>query len=266
MNRQRASSGSRATTILLPIAFLLFWILLASTGFEHSRRHDFLNLYTGAKLALGGQFAQLHNPVVHFHMERQLVPDLPELVPYVRPAFYALLLSPLSLLSHRTAFWVWLLMQTTVAVGCTVWAVRRLSRDAALFASLYGPLALGIAHGQDAPFMLALVIAAFVLANRDTRWAGAVLSLGLVKFHLFALWPLLLAVQRRWRMLGWFGLGASALGVLTLLISGKSGVRLYLELLLRSDIPRLTPSPEMNLNLTALLLNLGLDSPMTYGV
>lgn len=266
MNHRRASSGSKSTTIVLPTVFWLFWMLLASTGLDHARRHDFLNLYAGAKLALEGQFARLHDPIVQLQMERQLVPDLPEVVPFVRPAFYALLLSPLALLSYQMAFWIWLLIQTAVAVGCTVWAVRRLSRDAALFASVYPPMALGIANGQDAPFMLALVIAAFILTRKDTRWAGAVLSLGLVKFHLFALWPLLLAVQRRWRMLGWFGLGAAALAGLSLFLSGFNGVRLYFELLLSRDIPRLSPSPDMNLNLTALLLNFGLDSPAVYGV
>src|ERR1700734_793026 len=80
------------------LAFCLIWVAMGSMIVPGARKHDFLNLYTGASLALDGNFAHLHSPAVQLARERQFVPSLPTLVPFVRPSFYALLLAPLALL------------------------------------------------------------------------------------------------------------------------------------------------------------------------
>jgi hypothetical protein len=131
---------------------------------------------------------------------------------------------------------------------------------------MYAPLALSIPHGQDAVLILAVVIGSFALAEKGRPEAGAILSLGLIKFHLFVLWPLLLAVQKRWRMLGYFITGAAVLVASCILPSGRQGLLLYLDLLTRKDLAHLTPSPEKNANLIAVLLNLGSGSTVLYGI
>jgi hypothetical protein len=131
---------------------------------------------------------------------------------------------------------------------------------------MYAPLAMSIPHGQDALVMLAVVVASFALAEKGRPVAGAVLSLGLIKFHLFVLWPVLLAVQKRWRMLGYFTLGGGILVAISLLLSGTRGLLLYGDLLTRKDLAHLLPAPEKNANLIGVLLNLGLDPTALYGV
>jgi hypothetical protein len=52
-------------------ASCLLWIALGSLIAPDARKHDFLNLYTGASLALDGNFAHLHSPEVQLERERR---------------------------------------------------------------------------------------------------------------------------------------------------------------------------------------------------
>jgi alpha-1,2-mannosyltransferase len=249
------------------LAFCLIWVGLGSVIVPGARKHDFLNLYTGASLALDGNFAHLHSPQVQFARERQFVPELPTLVPFVRPPFYALLLAPLALVPFGIAFWVWLALQSALLFGCWAWALSRWGPDALIFGALYLPTALGIASGQDCVLMLAILIATYALAEKGNNFAsGAALGLGLIKFHLFLLWPLALLIQRRWRML----LGAcTAVAVeclLSLWLSGWNGIVEYFQLLRNKNIERLSPSPELMIDVHGMALNFGLDSMALRGL
>ena len=159
----------------------LLWIGLGSQIVGGARKHDFLNLYTGASLALDGNFARLHDPAVQLERERRYVPELAALVPFVRLHFYAAILAPLALIPFAPAFWVWVAMQTTVLLLCWRWAFERWGSDALIFGALFLPTALGIAHGQDCVLMLAILIASYTLAERrEWYWSGAALGLGLI--------------------------------------------------------------------------------------
>lgn len=242
------------------LAFCAVWVMLGSVIVPGARKHDFLNLYTGASLALEGNFAHLHSPEVQLDRERQIVPELPALVPFVRPPFYALLLAPLALLPFGPAFWIWLALQTALLFGCWAWALNRWGPDALTFGALYLPTALGIASGQDCVVMLAILIATYALAEKGNQFAsGTALGLGLIKFHLFLLWPLALLIQRRWRML----LGACAAvafeSLVSLWLSGWSGIAEYFALLRNKNIERLSPSPELMIDVHGLAINFGID-------
>src|SRR5947208_1080615 len=94
------------TVIAVSVLFGALWIAMGATVIDTARRHDFLNLYTGASLAAQGRFQDLHDAQAQLQRERELVPSTAELVPFVRPAFYALLLAPLAFLPYHIAFWV----------------------------------------------------------------------------------------------------------------------------------------------------------------
>jgi hypothetical protein len=249
------------------LAFCLIWVGLGSIIVPGARKHDFLNLYTGASLALDGNFAHLHSPAVQLARERQFVPNLPTLVPFVRPPFYALLLAPLALLPFGIAFWIWLTVQCALLFGCWAWALSRWGPDALIFGALYLPTALGIASGQDCVVMLVILIATYALSEKGSHFAsGAALGLGLIKFHMFLLWPLALLVQRRWRMM----LGACAAVavecLVSLWLSGWNGIAEYFQLLRNKDIERLSPSPELMINVHGLAINLGMDNLAVRGL
>lgn len=237
------------------------WIGLGTIMAPMSRQHDFLNLYTGGALALDGHFADLHDPDVQLERERRYVPRTDALVPFVRPAFYALLLAPLALLPYNAAFVVWIAVQCAALIGCWVWGWRRFGPNALVFASFFLPPPLGIASGQDCVILLAVFIVAFELSERNRPgWSGAALAGMLIKFHLVLLWPVALLLQRRWRMLGGFCAMAAAEAGLSLALGGFRGARLYVALLGNKSLDHLSPSPELMINCQGLVANLGIGS------
>ena len=248
-------------TCVAVLAFCFVWIAFGSQMVSSSRQHDFLNLYTGASLALQGDFASLHSSAAQFARERQFVPDLPALVPFVRPPFYALLLAPLALLPFGIAFWVWLAAQTLLLLGCWAWAFLQWGPDALIFGALFLPTALGIGSGQDCVVLLAILIATYSLSEKGHSVAsGLALGLGLIKFHLFLLWPLALIVQKRWRVLLGVCISITIELLVSLGLSGPDGLRAYVDLLRNKHIERLSPSPELMINIHSLALNLGIFS------
>ena len=229
---------------------------------SESRAGDFLSFYAGASLALEGNFAELHNVEVQWERERRILPGLPALIPYVRPAFYALLLAPLALLPYNAAFICWIAAQIVLLGGCMAWALKRFGPDAMLLGMLYMPPPLGIAAGQDGVEMLVLFILAYELTQRQKPLAaGAALAVMLFKFHLILLWPLVLLVQRRWRMLGGFcAMAAGEIG-LSLWLGGMRGATAYIALLRNKSLDHLAPSPQLMISYQGMLANLNVPAP-----
>jgi hypothetical protein len=253
--------------VLAVLAFCALWIMLGSMVVSAARLHDFLNLYTGASLARDGAFATMHMPEIQLEREREYAPQLPELVPFVRPPFYALLLAPLAWLPFGAAFWAWLGTQAAVLLGTWAWAFRRWGADALVFGSMYLPTALGIAHGQDCVLILLIVLGVYALAHRGQHFlSGVLLGAGLIKFHLFLLWPVMLLIQRRWRMLAGACAAVTAELLISLVLAGPSGMVKYAALLRMSDLRHLSPSPELMINVRSIALNLFADNIAVSGL
>jgi Glycosyltransferase family 87 len=247
--------------ILVPALFLL-WISLGSMITPGAKTQDFLNIYTGASLALDGQFTTMHDVDVQLARERRFVPSTDVLRPFVRPSFYALLLAPLALIPFKTAFWIWIAAQSALLIGCWAWGFRRFGPNALVFAAFSLPGPLGVASGQDCVILLALFILAWELTDRERPVAGgAVLALMLIKFHLILLWPVALLLQRRWKMLGGFCAVALGEACVSLALGGTQGARTYLALLQNKSLDRLSPSKELMICFQGLTANLGIESP-----
>lgn len=65
-----------AQTWVTILGCCILWTAFGSQIVAGARKHDFLNLYTGASLALDGNFAQLYDPGVQLERERRFVPEL----------------------------------------------------------------------------------------------------------------------------------------------------------------------------------------------
>ena len=129
-------------------------------------------------------------------VEREIAGSVTELVPFVRPHFYALLIAPLSLLPYQAAFWSWICLQAALLGCCWAWARRRFGPDALILCCLFFPTAGGIFVGQDCVFLTVIVIAAYLLHERGWDfWSGVVLGLALFKFHLVLLLPLAMVLD-----------------------------------------------------------------------
>ena len=238
----------------------LFWMVQGVGTLQQAYLHDFLNLYTGASLAAEGRFSELHDVDAQFDRERELVGELDEVVPFVRPHFYALVLAPLSWLPYTTAFWTWIVLQTALLVGCWIWGRRRFGPDSLIFAALYFPTIGGILNGQDCVVLTVIAIAAYTWAERGRDLAsGLVLGLALFKFHLLVFAPLAMLLQRRPRMLLGFAVSGAVTALFSPLLGGRVGIEKYVSLLNNKDLVRLSPAPERMINIHAVGANLGID-------
>src|SRR5258706_12260323 len=263
MKRIPTPDGWRAvSTALILLVTCAFWVTLGLNIAPEAKKHDFLNIYTGAALAHEGRYSELHIPPVQLAAEQEIIPQLTILVPFVRPGFYAALLSPLALLPYDTAFSAWIAAQVLLLLFCWIWGWRRFGPDALVFAALSLPAPLGIASGQDCVVLLALFIAAYELAERKQPLAsGAALAIMLLQFHLILLWPVALLIQRRWRMLIGFCIMALAEAVVCVMLGGLHVIRSYADLLRDKSLDRLSPSPELMISYQGLAANLGIRSP-----
>ena len=253
------------STLVIVVIFCGFWVVQGTLAYFDARGHDFLSFYTGSTLVRRASVEDLYDQELQFRTQQELVPTNSELVPFIRPLYYALLLAPLSLLPFEAAFWAWLGLQTVVLFLCWGWAARKFSPDALIFGAMYFPTAVGITHAQDSSFMLAIAIGAYALEERGRSfWSGVVLGLGLIKFHLFLLVPLVILFHRRYRML--FGFMATGLvGALTFIVLvGWQGVARYATLLSSGELRWLSPAPEMMINLRGVAANIGGNSKVFW--
>ncbi len=210
---------------------------------------DFLNLYTGASLALDWDWQHMYTEA------GQLAPDQKagRSGTFVRPPVYALIMAPLALIPFPMAFWFWISAQSAVLMSCWAWAWRRFSPEAAVWGALLSVGPLGVASGEDCALFLALLIGAFVLGEKKRLFlCGLVLGLGLTKFHLFLLWPLVLLVQRRWRILAGFAICGFGQALISLALIGWGGLWRYTTFILHLDR---FYSPERYININTILID-----------
>ena len=209
-----------------------------------------------------GEAENLYDLDAQRPIQRSLAPANDDVIPFIRPSYYALVLAPLSFLPFAAAFWVWIGFQALLLLSCWVWAGRHFGWDAMIFGAIYFPTAAGVTNAQDCVTLLAIGIGAYLLAERKRDyWSGAVLGLGLIKFHLFFLLPLVILLQKRFKIFaGYCATGIIALGIF-LGLGGFGGVEKYVSLLRRDDLEWLSPAPELMINIQSVAANLGLHWP-----
>ena len=248
---------------IVVVGLVALWLMLGWRLLDWARSHDFLEFYTGAYMTSHGRVADYYDPAVQLATQKEFASATEELTPFLRPPFYAILLTPLGWLPLRAAFVCWILLQIALLIACLTWAWRRFGTSALMFGCMSMPAALGIAHGQDCVLFLAVLIASYTLAEKGMELAsGTVLALLLVKFHFAPLWLLMLIVQRRWRMLAGFAAAGAAATAVSLALIGVNGVRAYAALLQNPDLVRL--SPEFMISFQGLAANLGVTSALAY--
>ncbi|HLJ16164.1 MAG TPA: glycosyltransferase family 87 protein [Bryobacteraceae bacterium] len=238
-----------------------FWIVIGSMVVSHAQTHDFLATYTAGRMARQGDLSRLYDLDFQRLLQKQLLPDAPAWAPIIRPPLFAVLVAPFTLLPLVPAYWIWLGSQILALLGCWAWAARKFGSDALVYCAFFMPAAVGLAHGEDNVWMLVLVVLAYTLAERELDFAaGAVLAVGLVKFHLLLLFPLVLLFEKRWRMLVAFSLTGLLEAIASFALIGASGFRQYYNLLSRSDLQALAEGRWAMLDVQALALNAGLNS------
>ncbi len=255
------------TTLVIVVIFCGFWVVQGALVYFKARHHDFLSFYTGSTLVRQASIADLYDQELQLRTQQELVPTNTELIPFIRPGYYALLLAPLSLLPFGTAFWIWLGLQAAVLFVCWGWAARKFGSDALLLGAMYFPTAVGITHAQDSSFMLAIAIGAYALEERGRSfWSGVILGLGLIKFHLFVLVPVVMLFHKRYRMLSGFVATGLVAGLSFIVSAGWQGVSRYVALLSSGELKWLSPAPQLMINLRGVTSNIAGNSTLVWAM
>jgi len=95
------------------------------------------------------------------------------------------------------------------------------------------PVAAALIEGQDSILLLTFLTIAFVLVSRQSDFpAGLVTGLAFFKFPIILPIAFLLFIWRRWGFVAGFAISAAAVVSLSILITGISQARLYVESLI----------------------------------
>jgi hypothetical protein len=246
--------------------YFLSCILLGSVLFfvwgypVHERalagENDFLQLYAGAKLA---GTAELYSPEAAKRVHVAAVGESYKGVYYSRPPFYAALLKPLAWLPYRTAYFIFQLI-SLAAFG--VFAALNVSgRSDVLFVICTSvPVLVNFTSGQDVSLVLCFAsVALWLFRRRMPFWAGLVLSLCAIKFHLFLLVPIALIMHRRWRLLAGSATGGGILMAISFMAAGWNWPREYVAALRN---PELHPGAEHMPTFRGVLDLAGMANPV----
>lgn len=196
-------------------------------------QNDFLAMYAGAKLAFSDQ---LYNPDAIRQVQVDSASATAEVMRFNRLPGYAMVLSPLGLLPYLPAYFVWQAVNFAAVIGAVaVWPYGR-----PLFASVLAvclPLYIGFANGQDVPFLIFGIAAAFrLMEGGRPGWAGFALGICLLKFHFLWAVPLVLLRHDKHRTMGGIALAGLALTLPGFLVNAAWPADYYASIVSGRDV------------------------------
>ena len=152
--------------------------------------------------------------------------------PFLKPAYYWLALMPLAKQPFWTAYWVFVAFQGLSFLLAVYLLHRRFNLE--LYVLFLLPMCpyvgVPLTWGQDIFFVFLCVVLALELALRDRQGlGGAVLALGLIKWNLLLLFPVVMLVQRRTKLFTGFAIVALLEIGLSIWIPGRNGLLQYLS-------------------------------------
>ncbi|MGA3103234.1 MAG: glycosyltransferase family 87 protein [Terriglobales bacterium] len=248
------------TTLLLgliPFAGLTIVLLIRALPGDQTGR-DFRQLYAAGFMVRTGQASQLYNMEIQQSVQQRVVSGgSGGYIPFIRPAYEAIFLMPLSLLPYRTAYFCFLglnvlLLGVTITMlsSGSVWGVVQVSSMVLCFM----PVSITLFAGQDS-VLLAVILAASCKALDRQRplVAGVIAGLALFKFQLMIPIFLLFLLWKRWRFCYGFALSALVLGLVSISVTGVHQLGSYIQLLQEVDRSKTLGVPLMA-NLRGLLV------------
>jgi len=119
---------------------------------------------------------------------------------FIRPPWHALAMQWMAHLPYEMSIFVWKML---IVLACILfvflWPGNRSLAALAMSWSL--PAVAAIEQGQDTPWFLVCVAAAYILLRRNLDMgAGLVLSLCTIKFHFLVFLPIVIFAQKKWKL------------------------------------------------------------------
>ena len=212
-------------------------------------RNDFLSFYAAPQLLLQGKLYD-HAAEEELHLRLGWKPDQHK-VAFIRPPFYAVLLTPLTLLDYRSAYITWQLLSAGAwCLSAVLWS--HIGPRAVVLAFAWSlPAWFAWLRGQDVIFVFLLASIGLALFRRGWLFAaGLVFALCGIKWNLFIPLPFLLIARREYRTLTGWGTGCTTLLVTSFLSCGLDWPARYFHAIL---LPSAAPNRSQMLSVNSLM-------------
>jgi Glycosyltransferase family 87 len=252
---------------LLPL-LIGFEVLMAFVYVPPALRglDDFRQLYVGGYMIRTGHARELYDYDTQQRFEDTVVPvRIPKPLLISHLAYEELLFVPLSVLTYKVAYWIFMVFNIALLALSTGWLRHRLAVLPdwlpTLLIPAFFPISRTLEKGQDSIIMLTLLAAALWALDHEKEFvAGLLVGIGIVKFQIVIPIALLFLVWRRWRFSVGLAVSSVAAGLVSLWLVGLGGARGYAHMLLsmslrltsEADMRRYTTVPTMMLNLRGL--------------
>jgi len=191
----------------------------------HAIGRDFINLWTAGRLALEGRAATVFD--VHgFHAEQESIlgREFP-LHLWSYPPHFLLLVAPLGLVGYLGGMALW----SALTLALYAWTAGR-PRPATMAVLAAAPAALvNLASGQTGALAAALLFGGLRLMHHRPVAAGILFGLLTVKPQFGLLVPLVLLVEKRWKVIASAAVTTVALAALSAVVFGSELWTLYLR-------------------------------------
>jgi Glycosyltransferase family 87 len=184
------------------------WILAAKQNLFIAA--DFTNFYTGFKMIVSGDGANLYDLNLQAQYQQAIMKDViykSGLLPYNTPPFVAILFSPIGLIPIHIAYYIW----SVGEIGLLIWAILLLNRLCAHWTKnerllmistflAFWPLALTFTHGQfSLVFVICMIKLYLAIAENKLAIGGVWLSALVIKPQLLPL-PGSITLNKKYRL------------------------------------------------------------------
>lgn len=267
--------------IFVLVALYLKILTNAPSLTDHAFRADYIVFLSGGTMFAQGHHSatDLYNIALQTATQQHIlaggvVSFADSLVPFVHPPYVAILSTPLAYFSPAVGFIVWDAVQFLLLL-LSLYLLRPLLPLGQRYLLWLGafawmPIYQDLIYGQISPLLLLSV----VLMWRNLRtggkanwWAGISLALGLIKPQLLLLFLLYLLYKRNWRALAGFTISATAVYLVTAIVSGFDWPFVYLNILnwINSQPNRYSMHPDRMYTWRGLLVRFNLNDPLILG-
>jgi hypothetical protein len=238
---QRVERNARVAPALGIVVCILLLCQAAScylgTNAPLKGKVDLRAFYAAGTILRSGHGAQLYDYDYQAQVQNAVVGPRANALPFLYPSFAALPFVPLSLLSYRAAFFVWLGLNLGLLVlagfllrpWLPYFAARSWIALPAFYGCLFG-VSVALMQGQISSLLLVVYCGAWILLRHERYFlAGLLVSIGLMKFQIAIPVFVLFLFWKQWRFVFGFLAGAAGLAVVSVALVGRLGVVVYVH-------------------------------------
>ncbi len=231
---QITRGGAVAALLILQIG--LFW---GGIGRSLRGSTDFRAFYTTGKLIALHRGSDIYDLGLQAEAQHRWVSPDDQTLPFLYPAFSALVFVPLGCLPFKMAYVGFLIANLIILVLVNAWIAKEVAQQTSAllwpaYVLTFGsvPALMALLQGQISCLLVAVFVGTLILSRRKHDFlAGLCLSLLFCKFQLALPIAFLLLAWRRWALvMGMLG-GALFLTVASVIVVGVTGAIEYVHMI-----------------------------------